>query len=120
LQRFTEIKVWQRSHQLVLDIYRISKEFPEDERFGLTSQLRRAAVSVPCNIAEGSKRVTGQDYARFLNIAQGSVAEVQYLLILGGDLGYLNAESAKSLLGEAEEIGAMLNSLRMQVQRSKA
>ena len=82
MQRFTDLKVWQRSHALVLAIYRATMSFPADERFGITSQLRRAAVSVPSNIAEGSKRQGRLDYARFLNIAEGSLSETQYLLML--------------------------------------
>jgi four helix bundle protein len=79
VQRFTDLKVWQRSHALTLDIYKFTATFPTDERFGLISQLRRAAVSVPTNIAEGSKRQSNPDYARFLNIAEGSLAETEYL-----------------------------------------
>jgi four helix bundle protein len=82
VQRFTDLKVWQRSHALTLEIYRFTATFPTDERFGLISQLRRAAVSVPTNIAEGSKRQSNPDYARFLNIAEGSLAETEYLLLL--------------------------------------
>ena len=87
MQRFTELKVWQRAHALVLEIYRISTSFPQEERFGVTSQLRRAITSVPTNIAEGSRRQGQQEYSRFLNVAQGSAAEVEYLLILSRDLG---------------------------------
>ena len=86
MQRFNDLKVWQRSHALVLEVYRRTASFPDGERFGLISQLRRAAVSVPTNIAEGSKRQRSQDYARFLNIAEGSLAEVEYLLLLSRDL----------------------------------
>ncbi len=68
MQRFTDLKVWQRSHALVLELYRLTEAFPAPERFGLIAQLRRTAVSVPTNIAEGSKRRTAQDYARFLNL----------------------------------------------------
>ncbi len=84
-QRFTELKVWQRSHALFLDLYKLTAKFPGDERFGLTSQLRRAAMSVPTNIAEGSKRQSNVEYARFLNIAEGSLAETEYLVLLSRD-----------------------------------
>jgi len=70
MQPFTELKVWQRSHALVLEIYRLSRDFPAEERLGLTTQLRRAAISVPTNIAEGSRRQHAPDFARFLNIAE--------------------------------------------------
>jgi four helix bundle protein len=77
MQRFTDLKVWQRSHGLTLEIYKLSKPFPGDERFGLVSQMRRAAASVPTNIAEGSKRLSNPEYAHFLNIAEGSLAETE-------------------------------------------
>ena len=120
MQRFTELKVWQRSHALVLELYRQAARFPDHERFGITSQLRRAATSVPTNIAEGSKRQHPQDYARFLNIAEGSLAETQYLLMLGRDLGYLAADAAAPLLGEIEEIARMLHALRSKVEQGAA
>ena len=116
MQRFTDLKVWQRSHALVLAIYRATASFPADERFGITSQLRRAAASVPTNIAEGSKRQGRLDYARFLNIAEGSLGETQYLLMLARDLGYLPQDLATSLLGEADEIAKMLHTLRVKVE----
>ena len=120
MQRFTDLKVWQRSHALVLELYRLSARFPDHERFGLTSQLRRAAMSVPTNIAEGSKRQHPQDYARFLNIAEGSLAETQYLLLLSRDLGYLAADTATPLLTESEEIARMLHALRSKVEHGAA
>ena len=79
LQHFSELRVWKTAHALVLEVYRLTADFPAGEKFGVTSQLRRAAISVPANIAEGSKRRIGADYARFLNVAEGSAAEVEYL-----------------------------------------
>jgi four helix bundle protein len=115
MQRFTDLKVWQRSQALTLQIYRASAAFPAHERFGLTSQLRRAAVSVPANIAEGSKRDSRTDYARFLNIAEGSLAETECLLLLARDLGYLPADLCEPLAREADEIARMLHALRTKV-----
>jgi len=117
MQRFTELKVWQRSHELVLRIYRLTKALPSDERYGLVAQLRRAAVSVPANIAEGSKREGGQDFARFLNIAEGSLVEAEYLIMLSRDLDYLTPPSGAPLLAEIKEVAAMLHYLRMKVER---
>ena len=116
MQRFTELKVWQRSHSLVLEVYRLTSEFPSDERFGLTSQLRRAIVSVPTNIAEGSKRLTKADYARFLNIAEGSLAESEYLVLLSRDLGYLAGKACTRPLAEISEVARMLYALRSKVE----
>jgi four helix bundle protein len=116
MQRFTELKVWQRSHALVLELYRITRGFPADERFALTSQLRRAVTSVPTNIAEGSRRQSNQEYARFLNIAQGSTAEVEYLLILSRDLGYVPSADFDRLVAEVGEIARMLHGLRTKVE----
>ena len=89
---FAGLEVWQLARKLVADIYAISAAFPTSEQFGLTSQLRRAAVSVPCNIAEGWGRDADGDFARFLRIARGSLNEVETLLILGKDLGFLAAQ----------------------------
>ncbi len=119
LQRFQDLRVWQRSHLLVLEIYRLTREFPDSERFGITSQLRRAAVSVPTNIAEGCKRLGSQDYIRFINISEGSLSESEYLVVLSRDLGYMSSDLAVSLLGEMTEIAKMLNALRVTVERSK-
>ncbi len=116
MQRFQELKVWQRSHALVLEIYRLSKSFPAAERFGLVSQIRRAATSVATNIAEGSKRQHRSDYARFLNIAEGSLAETEYLLLLSSDLTYLPPEAGARLAEEVTEIARMLYALRNKVE----
>src|SRR5690554_2519015 len=103
--------VWQKSHQLVLKIYEATKHFPNDEQFGLTSQIRRAAVSIPSNIVEGKARGTKKDYKRFLHIARGSLEEVKYQLLLAKDLGYIENANFDSILELAKEIGKMLNGL---------
>jgi four helix bundle protein len=120
MQRFTELKVWQRSHQLTLEVYRVTTSFPSAERFGLISQLRRAAASVPTNIAEGSKRQSNQEYARFLNIAEASLAETEYLVMLSRDLGFLAHDSSEELLKEVTEISRMLCGLRKKVELGAA
>ena len=99
----------------MLGIYQLTKCFPDCERFGIVSQLRRAAVSVPTNIAEGSKRLGSQDYARFINIAEGSLAETEYLLLLSQNLEYLTPLAAVRPLAETADIGRMLNALRQSV-----
>ncbi len=119
MQRFTDLKVWQRSHALTLEIYKFTATFPTDERSGLISQLRRAAASVPTNIAEGSKRQSSPDYARFLNIAEGSLAETEYLILLSRDLGYLSNEACEGPLAEIGDIARMLHALRVKVEAPK-
>jgi len=119
MQRFTELVVWQRAHALVLEVYRLSDPFPRVESFGLTSQIRRAAVSVAANIAEGSKRRTGRDYAHLLNVAEGSLAEVEYLLMLSRDLGLVTEEQYRKLADQATEVASMLSGLRKRVEGRK-
>jgi four helix bundle protein len=99
-RRFEELVVWQKAHALVLGVYQFSSEFPKSELYGLASQIRRAAVSVPANIAEGFKRNGRPDKVRFFNIAQGSLEEVRYFLILAADLKYGVCEHLKSQLAE--------------------
>jgi four helix bundle protein len=116
MQRFTELEVWKRSHALVLQIYKLTRSFPTEERFALISQIRRAALSVPTNVAEGSKRISRQDYARFLNIAEGSLAETEYLLMVSRDLGYLSGDTHNAQQSEIAEIAKMLHGLRIKVE----
>jgi four helix bundle protein len=119
MQRFTEIKSWQRGHALVLDVYRMTTGFPVSEKFGLTSQLRRAALSVPTNIAEGSKRTGRQEYCRFLNISEASLAETEYLSMVARDLCYITPLQAKAVLAQITELARMLHSLRLHVESGR-
>ena len=103
---FQDLQVWQKAHRLVLDVYQMSRGFPSSEIYGLTAQLRRAAVSIPANIAEGFRKKGKADKARFLNIAQGSLEEVRYYLILSKDLSYADVTEQLAL---AEEVSKMLD-----------
>lgn len=105
-KNFQEVDVWKKAHQWVLAVYKVTESFPKQEMFGLTSQLRRAAVSVPANIAEGFKRQGKGDKIRFYNIAQASLEECRYYLILSKDLGYAETDE---LAEKLDEIGRMLD-----------
>jgi four helix bundle protein len=111
MQEYRDLKVWQRAHQVALRIYKVSASFPDQERFGVTSQVRRAVVSIPANIAEGSRRGSDADFARFLQIAIGSSSEVDYLLLLARDLGYIGGQEYEAAATEVQEVGRMLNGL---------
>ena len=102
---FQDLIVWQKAHQFVLAVYRYSDYFPQKEVYSLTSQLRRAAVSIPANIAEGFKKKGKPDKARLMNIAQGSIEECRYYLILAKDLGYGDDQS---LMPQLEEVSKLL------------
>lgn len=101
---FEDLVVWQKSHAFVLEVYRLTERFPKAELFGLTSQFRRAAVSVPANIAEGFKKTGKADKLRFLNIAQGSLEECRYYLILSCDLGYADVTSLRAMIEETSKL----------------
>jgi four helix bundle protein len=108
-QSFQDLIVWQKSHEFVLGVYAMTQVFPKNELYGLTSQFRRAAVSVPANIAEGFRKGSRVEKARFLNIAEGFLEECRYYLILAKDLNYGESNSLPSL---AEEIARLLNAYR--------
>ena len=110
MRSFKELKVWLKGHELTLSIYRATKSFPREEMYGLTSQLRRAAASIPANIAEGCVRGSVPDFRRFLQLALGSASEVEYHILLSHELGYLNKNQYESLSGNATELKRMLTS----------
>lgn len=113
---FQDLVVWQKAHGFVLAAYGLSNKFPKEERYGLTSQLRRAAVSVPANIAEGFKKRSRHDKARFFNIAQGSLEECHYYLILAHDLRY---SDTRALVQQLEEVTRLLTSYTQAVLNSR-
>ena len=112
---FKDLLVWQKAHQFVLAVYRLTTGFPKSELHGLTQQLRRAAVSIPANIAEGFKKRTKADKARFMNISQGSLEECRYYLILAADLGYGETDS---LTNQIEEVSKLLEAYSRALLRS--
>lgn len=108
---YRELVAWQKAMQLVTEIYRASKTFPIEERYGLTSQLRRAAVSVPSNIAEGQARFSSRDFHRFLGTARGSLVEIETQIEIATNLGYLSCVQSAALLRSTAELGRVLNGL---------
>lgn len=111
MRDYHKLRAFELADQLALAIYRCTKSFPKEEMFGLTSQIRRAAVSAPSNIVEGCAKSSQADYSRFLEIAYGSVCEVEYQLSLAERLGYLESQSAKEATSLANETGRVLNGL---------
>jgi four helix bundle protein len=106
MQDFKNLLVWQKSHACTLLIYRLTKRFPDDERFGLTSQLRRGTASIAANLAQGCGRGSDQDFARFVQMAMGSAAEVEYHLILARDPEYVNSDGFATAVDAIEEVNA--------------
>ncbi len=115
---FEDLLVWQKAHAFVLDVYKTTKEFPKEELYGLTSQFRNSARSVPSNIAEGYKKRGKADKLRFFNIAQGSLKESRYYVILSRDLGYINQEKYLELLKQVIDITQLLNSYCNAISKS--
>ncbi len=109
VKTFEELIVWKKSHELVLTVYRITEQFPKHELFGLVSQARRAAVSIPSNIAEGFKRKTKNDSVHFYNMADASLEELKYDLILAQDLKYISKEEYEKCRELANEVGKLLS-----------
>jgi len=123
MKDFRQVQVWEKSHQLALAVYKATKDFPKEELYGLTSQIRRASMSIPTNIAEGCGKYTDADFARFLQIAMGSASETEYQLLLAHDLGFLPTTKYEQLNTDVVEVKRMLASLlktlrtNIQVQR---
>jgi four helix bundle protein len=116
LKNYKELKVWQKAYQLCITIYKITKHFPKEERYGLTSQIRRSAVSVPSNIAEGYGRKTTQEYIQSLYIAYGSHCELETQILLSKDLGYIKTEDFNVLQMGIGEVERMLKALIKSLQ----
>jgi four helix bundle protein len=111
MQSFRNLKVWEKAHALTLDVYKVSRFFPKEEMYGLTSQIRRASVSIGSNIAEGTCRNGDAEFARFLQMAAGSASEVEYQLLLTKDLEILTSSDCERLSDEVVEVKRMLASL---------
>ena len=117
LLHYRQLIAWQKSMKLVASVYLLSEQFPKDERFGLTSQVRRAAISVPSNIAEGQGRESTREFIRHLSIAYGSLMEVETQILIAKDLGYVESERVLDLLRESDEIGRVVNGLVKSLRR---
>ena len=113
---FRKVRVWEKAHELTLEIYRLTTGFPDNERYGLVSQIRRACMSIPTNIAEGCGRGSQNDLARFIDIASGSASEVDYQLQLALDLGYLHGNHYADLAQKVKEIRRMLTAFNKTVR----
>ena len=120
MQDFRKLVVWQKSHQLTLDVYKFTKTYPKEELFGLTSQTRRASASIPTNIAEGCGRNGGADLARFLDIALGSACELDYHFILARDLEYLSSADYGRLSTGITKVKQMLCGLLLKVRPKRS
>jgi len=118
MQDFRKLKVWQKAHQLALDVFRATEDFPRQQLYTLTSQTQRAVLSVPTNIAEGCGRGSDADFARFATIAMGSASETEYLLLFARDLGFLPKEKHETLEPRVQEIKRMLSALITKLQKS--
>jgi four helix bundle protein len=109
MQNYRNLKVWERAHQLTLALYKVTTQFPKEELYGLTSQVRRACSSIPANVAEGCGRNSDAELARFLQIAMGSASELDYHLLLARDLKLMNMKDYEQLAIELSEVRRMLN-----------
>ena len=117
LKHFKELKVWRKSYELCLKLYELTANFPKEERFGLTSQIRRSAVSIPSNTAEGYGRKTTADYVRMLFIAYGSICELETQILLSGDLGFISIEELGLAKQDIAEVERMLMGLIRSLER---
>ena len=120
IKSFRDLKVWQKAHEFVLYIYRVTKSFPAEEKYGLISQMRRAALSVAANIVEGFRRISAKESLRFYDISNASLEELRYEVLVAQDLGYLPESEFKTADEKMKEISKMLNSwIRSQIHNSR-
>mgnify|MGYP001560535003 FL=1 len=121
IKSFRDLKVWQKAHELVLCVYKITAKFPAEERFGLVSQVRRAVVSVAANIVEGFRRISAKESLRFYDIANASLEELRYEMQVSFDLSYFTKDTFSEVNAKMEEVSKMLNSwIKSQLQNVKA
>ena len=120
IKGYQDLKVWQLGMDLVIESYRLTRKFPAAEQFGLVNQIRRSAVSIPSNIAEGQGRHHLGDYLRFLSIANGSLKELETLMLIAARLRYVSATNVGSTLQIADQVGRMLNILQQRLRQSKS
>ncbi|MDR3226668.1 MAG: four helix bundle protein [Prevotellaceae bacterium] len=119
MHNFKELLVWQKSMELVKDVYLFTKKFPKDELFGLTQQIRRAVISIPSNIAEGAGRTTDADFSHFIDIALGSAYEVETQLYISLDLEYIFHDDFKNIIEKIQSIEKMIYNLKKSYQKTK-
>ena len=112
MHKYRELEIWKRAIDLTIDVYALCKNFPDDERFGLTSQIKRAAVSIPSNIAEGAGRNSDKEFNQFLGISTGSMFEVETQLIIAEKLNYLTKDQAEKVMSKSNELVRMTKSLK--------
>ncbi len=115
MRDYKKLIVWERAHLLAVNVYKITKRFPKEELYGITSQIRRAVISIPTNIVEGSGRLTSKEFSRYLSIAAGSASEVEYLIMLSKELAFINEQESNPLLTEIDEIKKMLHSFQIKI-----
>ena len=111
INRFSDLTVWQKAHELTLAVYRVTEKFPRSERFGIVSQLRRSAASVSANVAEGFGRRTTKELLRCLQISRGELEETRYFMILSRDLGYISADVFETMNARCDSVGQLINAL---------
>ena len=116
MQDFTKLQVWQKAHTFTVNLYKITGNFPSEEKYGLTNQVRRAAISIESNIAEGCGRSSNKEFSRFLDIAQGSAFEVRCQLFVARDLHYLSLDKFQLLDDKITEISRMINALSQKLK----
>lgn len=116
MHNYLELKIWQRSRALAKAIYQLTESFPGDQQYGLTSQIQRAAISIPSNIAEGAGRNSSKEFMRFLDIANGSAFELETQLFLSSDLGYANVDQVENIILELKEIQKMIFKFRSSLE----
>lgn len=113
MHKFKQLEIWKQSREFCTQIYTLTSSFPNEEKFGLTNQLRRAAVSIPSNIAEGSSRKSNKDFTRFIEIAIGSAYEIETQLLISSDLGFVNVENLDSFITKIDRLSKMMYNFQL-------